>query len=72
MKGVNMARKNIYIVVQEPTRRSEVDKILRAFELKAEAERYFYGLLKRKRLTNFRIDTVMMEFAEVVDEKEKT
>lgn len=67
-----MARKNIYIVVQEPTRRSEVDKILRAFELKADAERYFHGQLKRKRLTNFRIDTVMMEFAEVSNEKEKT
>lgn len=67
-----MARKNIYIVIQEPTRRSEVDKLLRAFELKAEAERYLMGQLTRKRLTNFRIDTVMMEFAEVSNEKEKT
>ena len=67
-----MGRKQIYIVVQEPTRWTQADKILRAFELKADAERYFHGQLTRKRLTNFRIDTVMMEFAEVSSEKEKT
>lgn len=67
-----MARKQIYIVVQEPTRWTQADKNLRAFEEKSDAERYLLGKVKRQHTTNFRIDTVMMEFAEVSNEKEKT